>query len=886
MRTIFLSIVASIIFLFGNSQTDYNYYYENERIYLEPTYEKVSIQFARDVSEGRQEVILKSAGHLLENTNSSLKLSDNLTILDIKNKVSTQQVVKLIEELNRNEEVVYAGYFFKYALDGTLQGLNGRFSVKLSRPSDFTYLEEVAKETKTQIINQNEFDKSVYVLSLTKNSTLDIFELSNYFHETGRFEFAEPSFIRILQKHCVGDPFFGDQWGLKNTGQNGGVLQADIKACEAWEITKGSSNIKIAVIDEGVDLSHVDLVSNILSGYDATGLGSNGASLGNDAHGTACAGIIAASDNNGNGISGIAPNCKILPVRIAINDVFGNWITTNTQIANGINWSWQNGADVLSNSWGGGSPSSEITTAINNAFYNGRDGLGCPIFFSAGNDNDTNPIGNPVSYPANLSNVIAIGAMSMCNQRKQGNNPSTPLINETSCDGESNWASNYGSELSFVAPGVKIITTDITGSNGYSTDNYYGSFNGTSAACPHAAGTAALVLSVNRCLSAVEVRRILELSCDKVGLYCYSPGKPHGSWNNEMGYGRLNALKSVQYAYSQQVNSFFDIAGVDMSTSSPYTWSVVGGGCLSLAAATYSVKRHEIVAAVSYPFTQSPICLGSANGLSLASPNSGNGYMQAWSVTNTNAILKTWVYEVVNILGQTVGWVPCSPSEVRFNFTVLSMMAEDIYLQNQNISLGNYTHNAMDAIRAGYSVTTSIPYGNYNVTGTSNITIQSGNSIFLEPGVEIVPTSTGQFIAKVEKFFTCSQYPSGMILTGDDFFPPVAIANYEVDYARMDTTLDVLLDSDKIVFEKSFNLYPNPARDIVTIEYKLEGSDEVRIDVLDNMGRVVYSLENIGTHDAGLYQVRLSDIQLPQGVYQCVLSVGMNRYVKKLLIAK
>ncbi len=312
------------------------------------------------------------------------------------------------------------------------------------------------------------------------------------------------------------------QWSLNNTGQLWGTSGADIEAVNAWNISQGSSSTVIAIIDEGVDLTHPDLVGKLVSGYDATGSGSGGGPSGDDAHGTNCAGIAAAVTENAAGVAGIAPLAKIMPIRIAKDDGSGSWLTSDAWIADGINWAVSNGADVLSNSWGGGSPSTVITSAIQNAKNNGRGGKGCFVAFASGNDNGA------VSYPATLSEVMAVGALSPCDERKA----------PTSCDGEYWWGGNYGSELDISAPGVHMYSTDISGSSGYSSGDYYYNFNGTSSACPVVAGVAGLLIGTFPYLTALEVEQILQNSADDLG---------DTGWDSIFGYGRVNAYRALKY---------------------------------------------------------------------------------------------------------------------------------------------------------------------------------------------------------------------------------------------------------------------------------------------------------------------------------------------------
>ncbi len=189
------------------------------------------------------------------------------------------------------------------------------------------------------------------------------------------------------------------------------------------------------------------------------------------AHGTNCTGIIAAVANNNIGIAGIAPDCKIIPINLAAAD--GSF-TSESNIAAGFDYAWQHGADVISNSWGGGSPSSIIDDAINRCVTLGRGGKGTVVLFASGNNNAA------LSYPAMLENVISVGGVNMCGMRKS---PASVV-----CDGES-WGASYGTGLDVVAPCVKIMSTDLSGSAGYNTSagaagDYFNRFNGTSSATP------------------------------------------------------------------------------------------------------------------------------------------------------------------------------------------------------------------------------------------------------------------------------------------------------------------------------------------------------------------------------------------------------------------
>lgn len=359
-----------------------------------------------------------------------------------------------------------------------------------------------------------------------EGSPLDTFERARELARLPGVRHAQPNFIRKLEAHAApNDPLFPGQWDLLNTGQYGGTPGADIRATAAWDITTGSPDVTIAIIDEGVDLTHPDLAANLLPGFDAvvgspTPSGVPGSAHPSDPHGTACAGIAAAVGDNATGISGVCPGARILPVRIG----FGSLWSQDDWVVDGITWAVDQGADVLSNSWGGGPPSVIEQNAISYAVVLGRGGLGSAVLFSSGND-DSGTVAFPAAYPE----AIAVGASSPCDERKSA----------SSCDGEWWWGSQYGAGLELVAPGPKVTTTDIAGPSGFGPGDYT-EFSGTSSACPHVAGALGLLLSVEPMLTQVELRQLLASSArDGVGV----PAEDTPGWDPYMGWGRLDALE-------------------------------------------------------------------------------------------------------------------------------------------------------------------------------------------------------------------------------------------------------------------------------------------------------------------------------------------------------
>lgn len=418
--------------------------------------------------------------------------------------------------------------------DSTDVFITDKFYVKLKHPDDIQQLQQMAITYNVEILYNHTLARW-YVLGCTANTEYTALQMANIFYESGMFEACEPEFIGLEQPTCANDTYFGLQWNLSNTGQYGSSYTGvDINYCDAHSITSGNENTVIAVFDWGVELSHPDLNIYPLS-YDVKSRTSP-SQIYDSNHGTACAGIIGAISNNNLGVAGIASSCPIMSISMSGGD-------TRANMADAFRFATDNGCSVISCSWSAKNPSTILDDGISYALANGRNGLGCVVVFSAGNNNvDT------INYPAKSNpSIIVVGAISPCGERKS----------KISCDGENYWGSQFGSELDVMAPGVLIPTTDTIIIDGYHSVDYKMRFNGTSSACPHVAAIAGLVLSVNPQLTAKQVADIIEQTAQKVGGYDYTTteGRPNGTWNFEMGYGLVDAYAAVLAAKTKYIQN-------------------------------------------------------------------------------------------------------------------------------------------------------------------------------------------------------------------------------------------------------------------------------------------------------------------------------------------
>ena len=349
-------------------------------------------------------------------------------------------------------------------------------------------------------------------------------DLQSWADSVGEVVAIEPNFVQSFQA-LPGDGNFSRLWGLNNTGQTGGSADSDIDAPEAWNITTGSSDVVIAIIDTGVDYRHNDLAANMWrnsgeiagDGKDNDGNGyvddvygydfanNDGNPMDGNGHGTHVAGTIGAAAN-GSGVVGVNWDVSLMALKFLTDSGYGS---TSDAIA-AINYATMMKRDfgvnivATNNSWGGGGYSSVLRNAIAAA---GNQGI---LFIAAaGNDNNNND--QSASYPSNY-NLDAIIAVAATDHR----------------DNRASFSSYGATTVDLAAPGVSIYST--------TPNNRYASYSGTSMATPHVSGVVGLLAAANPSASMAEIKQAILDGADPVASMA---GKA-------LTGGRLNAHASLQ----------------------------------------------------------------------------------------------------------------------------------------------------------------------------------------------------------------------------------------------------------------------------------------------------------------------------------------------------
>ena len=435
-----------------------------------------------------------------QDANSWQKYFPNAEILD-------SESVKLENGSLKYKTLIKTNFKYPYLVAEEVYNEKNELVSSISKVANHIIVSLKPGETKQNILELNDVNDGALFKQLGKSPVyivrFDSFDLHtvdekvSVYSTSDSLKVAEPDYIQHLSL-TPNDPSYDYLYGLHNTGQSGGTADADIDAPDAWELTTGSADVLVGVIDTGIDYNHEDLADNMWvnpneipgnnidddnNGYvdDIRGwdfVNNDNDPMDDHFHGTHCAGTIGAVGNNGVGLTGVAWNVSLVGLKFLSSGGSGS---TSDAIAS-VYYATSIGLDITSNSWGGGGFSQALKDAIDDAAAN--DSL---FIAAAGNsavDNDSYPH-YPSSYDSN--NIIAVAATDRNDQ-----------LASFSC---------WGLEsVDLAAPGVDIYSCF--------PSNSYSSISGTSMATPHVSGAAALLKSLIPSLTSSEIKSQLLQSVD------------------------------------------------------------------------------------------------------------------------------------------------------------------------------------------------------------------------------------------------------------------------------------------------------------------------------------------------------------------------------------
>lgn len=572
--------------------------------------------FVQTKTKERMNFLKNNSSEKQRKGNFIAELSENACIMDSKPTEGDDYVSEIFKDEKKRKIIILP-----------------RLAIKMKKGYD---VGEIIKAY-DGILQYDKEENYVKKFNCNLRTATEVLKLNSRINEMDCVEWSEPMMIGEAVSY---NTLYSSQYYLHNIGQMGGTTGIDINVEPAWDVISADTTLIVAVLDDGVERNHEDLYGSVLDGmtidypyekgdpineyYDYTYYDIQSHSYeietNTKAHGTACAGIIAAHNNN-IGIRGVASGIKILPININPHNYPLALLQYPTvwyeKIGQAIYWAYNTKkADIINCSWGF-SENIYISNALNDAMIYGRDGKGTIVVCASGNDESN----NSVKFPANITGTIAVGAIN-----------NTGNIWDYSCRGNS---------LDLVAPSGlcnlqgDVVTTDRAGNLGYnpygvtpgaelSDMNYTQRFGGTSAACPQVAGVTALILSLRPDLTECEVRNIL-----------YSTARDLGDtgWDSTYGYGLVDAYAAVRVAQNWQDCSHCTLSGTNRLCQHSY--------------ATYSISGVPSGATVSWSFTKtygtnSPLMSVSSSGLSCT------------LLHNTSTMFEGTLKAEVKILGYTL----------------------------------------------------------------------------------------------------------------------------------------------------------------------------------------------------------------------------------------
>ncbi len=637
--------------------------------------------------------------------------------------------------------------------------------------------------------------------------------------------FADPNGMAAPQV-IPNDPYFSYQWPLQPGGGAG-----RIQAPEAWDIYKGSANSIIGIIDWGIDGTHPDLSGKVA-----------GDPVIDIYHGTHVAGIAAAKTNNSTGVAGVDWNAQLYSKNIETSDDAGIY----QKVVDAVNYS--SNVNVLNNSW-----------VLINSDYSPRYSTTVRLAFACvykmdrvavcANGNYQMLFPNQVYYPAGFGQgIIAVGATDF-----QGNIKDFSQVNNA---------------IDVSAPGDLILSTYRNGTTFF--DHNYEKLSGTSMASPFVSGIASLLKGYNSSLSNDDIEQIIRISADDVNSQKY-PG-----WDQFLGTGRVNARGALDYLRApyqfQQLTA--GPGGTEVSVSSQYISPIYGAA--GLPDGNYYVRQHKIERTVSFSHQDDFHIWG--RGVATTGWSADPTFSLPWcgvsNVTNTSATLTTYVYEVWQInglsVGSFIGWFPADVSGVNFAYSTVgkSFPAPSATITGPSV-LGFKQDGTWTAHPSGGDGNYSYEWRyRFNGTGSWSGVVGTSSTYTRKMGttdfeLKVTVTSAGQ-TADATFYVTYSNNP------------PIAVKDK-----------DLVLIPDHFVLQSN---YPNPFNPTTTIRFGLPERSPVKLVIYNIAGQRVATLVN-REMSAGYHQVQWNGKnrngqQTASGVYIYRLTAGKQQFVKKMLLVR
>lgn len=599
------------------------YFSGGQKVPVTIAQDRVAVRLTRGGSIATLNSLATKFSELASADNAEEFIPERVFLMPVSDTMTLDQLRLLAFDIADEPDVLQAGLVIISSDSAKPMVLTDEFIVKFATGTTQQQIKALNQSHAVEIVRQNRYSPNEYLLKVTRASGRNALDMAAEYAQHANAEFAHPNFIQRIEtlqlSATPNDPLFNDQWHINNTGQGGGVVDADANVEEAWQqLVRTRSDVIIAVIDDAIERDHEDLVGNMfintaevagdrngdgrpgVKGVDDDGDGlidedsagrqpgeagysndlvndddENGyaddtrgwdffdydsdpspATTSTDNHGTAVTGVAAARSNNNIGVSGSCPNCRILPLR---------WGFTLDRMAEAFRYAGMMGASLVSNSWGW-RVTDNLRNAINDISVSGRNGRGVVVLFAIGN---SNKVQCDSRYDvASLNSVIAIGSSNNVD-RRSGYSSFGPCLDVLApSDGTTANPGHWG-------PGrddgstLSITTTDRTGARGYNNinqvgtctgpgnTNYTNCFGGTSSATPLAAGIVGLILQSNQGLTKDHVQTILEQTTNKIDGTNANYDLLSG-YSESHGFGRIDACRAVLDAVDLHDNACID----------------------------------------------------------------------------------------------------------------------------------------------------------------------------------------------------------------------------------------------------------------------------------------------------------------------------------------